>query len=165
MRYEYVLSRPAFLGTHPVEHLIEVTTVEEENGNVYDVAAYTEPLDRDTVNEYELEERPLHAWRTHIEVTPATLPLDANTAKYVMLCAAPYHWRENEPTVTIDRIPVPKADAKRIIDALPAWSRWAIEWLIDGILHAADLKDLTPNQVARLTARMRREGTATPWSL
>ena len=165
MRYEYVLSRPAFLGTHPTEHLIEVTTVEEENGNVYDVAAYTEPLDRDTVNEYELEERPLHAWRTHIEVTPATLPLDANTAKYVMLCTAPYHWRENEPTVTIDRIPVPKADAKRIIDALPAWSRWAIEWFIEGSLHTGDVKNLTPHEVARLTARMRREGTATPWSL
>lgn len=166
MRYQYVLPRPADTGAYPTRHLDAITVDAHGHATV----EYTEPLDRPTVDAYELEEMPLHAWRqgraSHPEqVTPATIPSLAIVAKRVMLCTAPYHWREPGRTVTVDRIPVPAADARRVIQALPAWSRWAVEWLIDGTLHTRDVRDLTPHEVARLTARMRREGTAAPWDL
>lgn len=166
MRYEYVLPRPASFGTHPTGHLTGI----RQGADGHDIAVYDRPLDRDTVRDHELTEQPLFAWRlavgTHPEqVTPATIATHANAAKHLILCVAPYHWREPGPTIAVDRIQVPAPETKRIIQELPTWSRWAVEWLIDGILHATDLKDLTPHQVARLTARMRREGTATPWSL
>ena len=102
MRYEYVLPRPASFGTHSTGHLTGI----RQGADGHDIAVYDRPLDRDTVRDHELTEQPLFAWRlavgTHPEqVTPATIATHANAAKHLILCVAPYHWREPGPTIAV----------------------------------------------------------------